>query len=144
MSNLTENLRDWRDDRNIIESNTQVYVENVIEELLEIFHKDKDTINYYKARIMLDFFADKLPISTEHTLDAMQDIQVFSINEVELMGYDNLKCNDEVFKEINSRVQDPKQKKEWSLGIGLEQKWQKDKLQDKSILYTADYSKCLK
>ena len=37
----------------------------------------------------------------------LQDIQVFCINETELMGFDNIKCNKEVFSEINSREQDP-------------------------------------
>lgn len=140
---LTHNLREWRDVRNLNNSNTQVFVENVIEELLEIYHKDKNTINFYKARIMMDFFADKIPVGNEHTIDCIQDIQVFSINETEQMGYDNLKCNDEVFKEINSRRQCPTQAVEWEIN-GVDGKWQKDKNQDKSTLYTADYSICLK
>lgn len=138
---LTKNLRVWRENRNITKPNTQVYVANVIEELLEIFHKDKDTIKYLQASIMAHYFADKLEVSPQHTVDVLQDIQVFSVNETELMGYDNEYCNLEVFKEINSRKQDPKQKAEWAKS-GAKGKWLKDTNQPKDELYKADYNEC--
>ena len=138
---LTHSLREWRDNRKLTNANTSVFVENVIEELLEIYHVDKDTINFLKTRIMMDYFDNKLIISPEHTIDCIQDIQVFSINETEQMGYDNLKCNEEVFKEINSRKQCPTQAVEWEIN-GVNGKWQKDKNQDKSTLYKANYKGC--
>ena len=136
---MTEELRKWRKDRNITEANTKVYVENVLEELLEIYYTDKKEINYYKTLIMHGWF-DLEPISTEDTLDAIQDIQVFSINETELMGYDNVRCNQEVFSEINSRLQDPEQVIEWKT-TKSKGKWKKDLQQDVNTLYKADYSK---
>ena len=54
---------------------------------------------------------------------------------------DNVKCNNEVFKEINSRKQDPEQAIVWA-GIGANGKWQKMKDQLKETLYVANYSKC--
>lgn len=136
---MTEELRQWRKDRNITEANTKVYVENVLEELLEIYYTDKDYIKEEKD-LMMDMFFRAKPISTEDTLDAIQDIQVFSINETELMGYDNVRCNQEVFSEINSRLQDPEQVIEWKT-TKSKGKWKKDLQQDVNTLYKADYSK---
>ena len=138
--NLTENLREWRKDRNIIEPNTKVFIENILEELLEIYYADKEMIKACKNDIMSDYFC--LPELNEiNTLDAIQDIQVFCINETELTGYDNVKCNNEVFKEINSREQDPLQKIQWreSYAFG---KWQKRKDQNPLTLYKANYESC--
>ena len=137
---LTKKLRVWQKDRNIVEANANVYVANVIEELLEIFTEDKHEIKHLQDEIYERYF-DRQPIGEYNTLDALQDIQTFSINETELMGYDNELCNQEVFKEINARKQDPKQKIEWQQ-FGAHGKWQKDKSQDPSTLYKADYSKC--
>lgn len=142
MSDLTRDLRQWRKDRNITESNTRVYVANVIEELLEIYFSDKDRIKHYQNKILDEYF-DRTPISEEGTLDAIQDIQVFSINETEQMGYDNYKCNNEVYSEISSRRQCPVQKEDWDDGIKVKsEKWKKDINQDKDTLYKADYSIC--
>lgn len=138
--NLTENLRQWRQDRNIINPNTKVFIESILEELLEIYYADKEMIKACKNDIMSDYFC--LPeLNKINTLDAIQDIQVFCINETELMGYDNLKCNDEVFKEINSRRQDPMQYMEWD-EFGANGKWQKWKEQPVETLYKANYESC--
>ena len=137
---LTANLKVWRKDRNITKANTRVYVENVIEELMEIYYTDKQFIEEEKDLIMAMFF-DAEPIGVEDTIDAIQDIQVFSINETELMGYDNEMCNYEVFKEINSREQDPGQKIKWEK-FGTDGKWLKNKYQSETTKYTADYERC--
>lgn len=140
MSSLTENLKQWRKSRNIKYPNTKVYIANVIEELLEIYFKNKTVIKILQSFIMV-IFSIKKPISELNTVDAIKDIKVFTTNEVELMKYCDLKTDEEVFKEINSRIQDPLQKLQWE-EVGAFGKWQKDKNQDKSTLYTADYSKC--
>ena len=137
---LTENLKEWREDRNITEFDTIVYVENVIEELLEIFTEDKKEIKHLQSEIMDKYF-NREPINILNTIDAIQDIQVFCINETELMGYDNIKCNDEVFQEINSREQDPQQFAEWQK-YGASGKWQKYKHQKDWTLYKANYASC--
>ena len=44
MSNLTENLRQWRADRNITKADYLTFVENILEELMECIHsKGYDT-----------------------------------------------------------------------------------------------------
>ena len=139
--NLTENLREWRKDRHITNENTKVFVENIIEELLEIYFDDKESIKTKKNLIMTNFFLKRNPIDELNTLDAIQDIQVFCINETELMGFDNIKCNNEVFQEINSREQDPQQFAEWKK-YGASKKWQKDKHQKDWTLYKANYEVC--
>lgn len=139
---LTKDLRQWRKDRNITSPNTKVYVANQIEELLEIFIDDKKEIKYLQSEIMDKYF-DREPISEENTTDSILDSQVFSINEIELMGYDNELCNKEVFKEINSRKQCPIQKEDWEDGNKVRgEKWLKDPNQSEDTKYKADYSKC--
>lgn len=141
---LTENLKVWRKDRNITKADYLVFVGNVLEELLEPIYNNED-IEDIKSQILVDYF-DKKDVHSENIkaydiIDAIQDIQVFCINETELMCYDNLKCNNEVFKEINSRVQDPQQKEDW-IENGANSKWQKMRNQPQETLYIADYSKC--
>lgn len=140
MKTLTENLKEWRACRNIKSSNTKVFIENILEELLEIYYADKEMVKACKNDIISDYFC--LPeLNENEVIDAIQDIQVFCINETELMGYDNLKCNDEVFQEINSREQCPKQFAEWQK-YGAKGKWQKDKHQKDWTLYKANYESC--
>lgn len=141
MKTLTENLKEWRACRNIKSSNTKVFIENILEELLEIYYADKEMVKACKNDIISDYFC--LPeLNENEVIDAIQDIQVFCINETELMDYDNLKCNDEVFKEISSREQDPQQKEEWAKN-GAKGKWLKSELEEhKALWYKSDYSKC--
>ena len=142
MKNLTENLKAWRKDRNITKADYLVFVGNILEELLEPIY-EKVAVDDIKIKIINQYFSytDEFEWSKEDIIDAIQDIQVFCINETELMGYDNLKCNDEVFQEINSRLQDPKQAIEWVVN-GVIGKWQKWQEQPKETLYKADYYKC--
>ena len=140
MDSLTKSLKDWRAYRNIKNPNTKIFIENVLEELLEIYYADKEMIKACKNDIMSDYFC--LPeLNENEIIDAIQDIQVFCINETELMGYDNLKCNNEVFQEINLREQDPQQFAEWQ-NYGASGKWQKDKHQKDWTLYKANYGVC--
>lgn len=141
MSNLTEHLRVWRENRNIIDANYRVYFANVVEELLEPLYSKKQ-IKEKQEEIMMLFYPKYLKTSSEHdVIDAIQDIQVFSINETELMGYDNNKCNKEVFKEIDSRLQCPNQYSDW-LKNGAVGKWKKWSGQKEETLYKADYESC--
>ena len=139
---LTQKLRQWRADRNITKADYLTFVENVLEELMEPIW-EKSVIQDKKSQIISDYFygIDEYDWNEEEIIDAIQDIQVFCINETELMGYDNLKCNDEVFKEINSREQDPQQLAEWQK-FGASEKWQKRKDQNPNTLYKANYESC--
>lgn len=138
--NLTENLKEWRKNRNIINPNTSVFVASVIEELLEIFYDDKQEIKFLQNEIM-DLYFDKRPISELNTIDSIKDIKVFSINETELMGYDDIKTDKEVFKHINCRKQCPIQKELWEETYPSG-KWQKDQNQPKDELYEPNYESC--
>lgn len=138
---LTENLKVWRKNRNITQSDYLTFVGNVLEELLEPLYCNKDEITYIKSKILDRYFDDGINIDKNDIIDAIQDIQVFCINETELMGYDNLKCNEEVFKEINSRKQDPNQYLEWQESTPYG-KWKKWAEQPKEELYTAKYEEC--
>ena len=144
MSNLTENLRQWRSDRNITKADYLVFVGNVLEELLEPLYK-KYAIEDMKQEILNGYFFGSFDINEQlkqdDIIDTIQDIQVFCINETELMGFDNIKCNKEVFSEINSREQDPEQKEEWFKN-GAVGKWKKNERQESWTLYKANYESC--
>ena len=141
MKNLTENLRKWRKDRNITKANYLVFVGNILEELMEpIWSKRAIEIN--KNEILENYFLSSGTVMNNiDIIDTIQDIQVFCINETELMGYDNIKCNEEVFKHINCRKQDPDQKIEWQQ-FGANSKWQKDKNQNQNEIYELNYEAC--
>lgn len=141
MFNNKMSLREWRSSRNITTPNTRVYVLNAIEELLEIYYTDKKVIKQHQETIDEMFFQGLTPISEENTIDSLNDIQVFAINECELMGYDNDLTMNETIKEISSRLQDPTQKIEWQEKIPYG-KWKKWAEQPKSTLYEANYADC--
>lgn len=140
MKTLTENLKEWRASRNIVNPNTSVFVANVIEELLEIFYDDKQEIKFLQNEIM-DLYFDKEPISELNTVDSIKDIKVFSINETEQMRYDDIKTDNEVFKHINCRKQNPIQKEQWEK-FGAFGKWEKDRQQNQDEIYQPDYKSC--
>ena len=101
MNNLTQNLREWRKKRNITKADYLTFVENILEELMECIHS-KDMIPKLKKQIMNDYFnKDIVTVINSEVVDILQDIQVFCINETELMGYDDVKIDDEVFKNFN-------------------------------------------
>lgn len=142
MSNLTENLKQWRKARNITKADYLTFVGNILEELLEPIY-EKLAVDDIKTKILNQYFSytDEFEWNELDIIDAIQDIQVFCINETELMGYDNLKCNDEVFKHINCRKQDPTQKEQWGK-FGAYGKWEKDKKQPKEEIYNPNYKEC--
>ena len=140
---LTENLKVWRKDRNIIKSDYLTFIGNMLEELLEPVYENP-VINDIKNKIIEDHFTftfDDLNWNKEEIIDAIQDIQVFCVNETELMGYDNIKCNNEVFKHINCRKQDPTQYLEWK-EKGAYGKWKKWSKQPKDEIYQPNYESC--
>ena len=141
MSNLTQNLREWRKKRNITKADYLTFVGNVLEELLEPIYL-KEEIPSLKNTILQDYFGNSI-LSTKEIdyLDAIQDIQVFCINETELMGFDNIKCNNEVFKHINCRKQDPEQYLEWKEKVPYG-KWKKWSEQPKDEIYEPNYGDC--
>ena len=131
----------WRAARPALKSNHRIYFTNIIEELLEPLYT-KETVKIFTKEIVEKYYPETLELTSDSVvLDSICDIQVFSINEVELMGYYNNNCMDETVKEISSRQQDPIQKDFWQIWGYDGTKWQKDPAQDPSTLYTADYKK---
>ena len=116
--NWIQSLRTWRRDRNIIKPQG-TYVPMIQEELQE--YLDAQTV--------------------EERIDAIGDIIVLSVNEMELEGYNVDLVMKQILKEISSRVQDPDQLKDW-LENGPSGKWQKYRAQPIGTLYTADFSCC--
>lgn len=140
MNHSTE-LYYWRKQRPALKANHRIYFQNIIEELLEPLYT-KETVKNYTRDICSRYYpAHMEPIDDEAVLDSICDVQVFSINEVELMGYDNDKCMDETVKEISSRKQDPIQQELWFKSGYDGTKWMKDINQDPSTLYKADYNR---
>lgn len=138
----TEKLRQWRSDRKLSKPNTKVFIENILEELLEICFKDKMTIQLMKDEIIEDYFSI-IPLSENDVIDAINDIVVFSINETETMGYDADLTLSETIKEIYSRKQDPMQKEMWDKWGYDNTKWKKSELPEhKALWYKADYARC--
>ena len=86
-----------------------------------------------------------LEASTEaERIKAIGGIIVYAANELALEGYNLDLVLKQVVKEISSLKQDSIQQEEWShytenIPTG---KWLKDKAQDTSTLYTADFSSC--
>ena len=147
MKTLTENLKEWRKDRNITNANYYNFVGNILEELLEPLYDgankewSKKAIKEDKESILRNYFVYDITPSEDAIIDAIQDIQVFCVNETELMGYDNINCNNEVFKHINCRKQDPIQYIEWK-EKGAYGKWQKWSEQPIDEIYEPNYASC--
>ena len=76
-------------------------------------------------------------------IDAMADLIVIGAGEMVKLGYNPELCLKQTVKEIYSREQHPKQALDWANGQRLPgEKWLKNREQDPSTLYAADYSTC--
>ena len=129
---MVDRLEKWRDERNITEADYKRYFRNIIEELLEPMY-NKEEIDFIKNEIVDKYFRD-IRIAEYDIVDTINDISVFSINEVGLMGYDFEKTMSETIKEIESRKGEinPETKKF-------------EKFKDEyhqSLWYKADYGVC--
>ena len=102
----------------------------------------KNAIEINKQEILENYFLSSGTVMNNiDIVDTIQDIQVFCINETELMGFDNIKCNNEVFKHINCRKQDPEQYIEWKEKVPYG-KWKKWSEQPKDEIYEPNYGDC--
>ena len=136
---LTENLKVWRKDRNILKADYLVFVGNILEELMEPLWS-KNAIEINKQEILDNYFQYG-EVNELEALDTIKDIKVFCINETENMGYDDTKTDDEVFKHINCRKQDPIQYLEWK-EKGAYGKWKKWSEQPEEEIYQPNYESC--
>ena len=143
MKTLTENLKQWRADRNINSSSYPEFVKYILEELLEPCFT-KEEIEFRTKKIYDEHFYSLewgLKTNELRVLDTIKDIKVFCINETQLMGYDDAKTDNEVFKHINCRKQDPIQYLEWK-EKGAYGKWKKWSEQPADEIYQPDYESC--
>ena len=131
---MVKELRKWREDRRLTQSNYKAYFTNIIEELLEPIYKDPDVLRAAKQTIVDIYYKDNIELDEHDIIDTINDITVFSVNETELMGYSFDKTMSETIKEISSR------EGEYNPESG---KWEKFKTK-RAIKkwYKADYSKC--
>ena len=137
-------LDKWREDRHIDECpRYEVYVRNILEELLEPMYK-KEEIPYMVDSIVDMYFTRDSKLNDNDIIDAISDIRVFSINQTELMGYNSDECLSETIDEISSRKQCSLQEKEWKDSGYNGEKWRKNPEQDRATLYTANYQRCKK
>ena len=97
-----------------------------------------------KLREELQELVDGIAIgNTDEIVDALSDIIVIATGELTKLKYNPELVLKQTVKEISSRQQDPEQAKAWAAGNKQPgEKWNKDKSQDPSTLYTADYSTC--
>ena len=139
---MIKKLRQWRKDRHLELQDHKVYIENIYEELLEAYYT-KEFIQEVKQEFKENLLQDDIKVASEHeVVDAIADIIVFSINQLELMGYDADKVMNETIKEISSRKQDQVQQEIWFKSGFDGTKWQKDLSQDINTLYKANYQGC--
>ncbi len=114
----------------------------ISEDFSELFTDGKELRNIQIANI-LDrfpyFFRKYIPIDIIKLL--FIEIIEFCASMLIDMGYDFEKSMLETIKEISSRKQDPVQNIEWQHN-GASGKWQKDKQQDCSTIYEANYGLC--
>jgi len=152
MNPINEIVR-FQDERNLSSTDPNWFLEttNIVEELLEARghkHIDKDRLRHFIEDSMvptfyvLEIINNEIEPDTETQVDAAADIIVFAIGWIMKLGYDPNCVLDEVAKEINSRKQDPEQKKEYPDGLPQGIKWMKDRNQNPATLYKANFSQC--
>lgn len=111
-------------------------VYNHVSEDLHTYTLPKAIVEMGKLTIDMIYNTDKL-----HCLYILNRLIDLSNRALELLGYCPYKCMVECIKEISSRMQDPIQAAVWA-ETGPVGKWEKDKKQDPSTLYIANYSSC--
>lgn len=118
---MIKRLEEWRAARNITEPS------GLIVDILQ------EEVNEIEVEVKAN--------NVNNLLGELADIIIVAANEIGLMGYDMEKVVLEKIKVIDSREQNPNQKEIWDKW-GASGKWEKNKDQCKSTLYTAAYSKC--
>jgi|GEM_PF-6017703 len=137
---IFNDLKRWREDRHISNYDHYIQVSNIVEETLELMYTPKSVAIEQLQRDIMEHFVDDT--TNEEKIDAYCDLIVFSINAIELLGYDAKMAMKETIKEISSRKQNPAQQIIWNLWGWDATKWEKWKEQPTEELYKANYSKC--
>lgn len=106
------------------------------------------TFDFTKASEKLEeelreFHDEHKASNVDGMVDALADIIVIAAGEIAKLGYNPELCLKQTIKEIASREQDPDQAAAWANGERLlGEKWLKNRKQDPSTLYKANYSTC--
>jgi hypothetical protein len=137
---IFNDLKRWREDRHITGYDHYIQVGNIVEETLELMYTPNSVAIKQLQRDIMEHFVDDT--TNEEKIDAYCDLIVFSINAIELLGYDAKMAMKETIKEISSRKQNPAQQIIWFKYGYDNTKWMKWKEQPKEELYKANYGKC--
>ena len=146
-----DSLRKWREDRGITYQGEEVYDQMMIEEDNEYYEAHRNDDWHEKV----DAICDKI-VLTENQIALMPNspngketkklyrsmVKKFK-EDLRGLGVDPDLAMKQTLKEISSRKQDPVQAERWEKlkadGKPIQEKWQKDRKQDPSTLYKADY-----
>lgn len=107
-----------------------------------VFHKDKFDKTFYSE---LKELTDAFEANDEYEIiDAANDLIVVLGGLITQKGYNPQLTLKDTVKEITARKQDPVQKQRWkdSPELQHQEKWEKDRNQDVSTLYKANYNTC--
>jgi len=130
----------WAKDRNILETGFK-YEEDIKNILSEVFESAGITDDKLMDTVMNTLTPAYYANPNEHELiDSLIDTIIFCTNTLAKLGYNPTEVLKEAMKELNSRVQDPRQKYRWiSEGKRPGEKWMKDK---SAPTYKASYKEC--
>jgi hypothetical protein len=149
--NVVESINNWGiargTDKTPITKKLAVYC--IVEELLEMLglHKVmskqslKKLADTYAESMLADADMYNANSTEDDVIDALCDINVFTVNFMPRFGFDAQIAMEETVLEISSRLQDPKQAEKWDLYGNDGDKWMKWKEQPEHTLYKADYTK---
>jgi len=133
-------LKKWREDRNIGKQSHEVFTSMIAEELQE--YQVAVTNDDWHEQV--DAICDQIVLTTNHLAhypdreDLKKSLDTLLTLDLPNLGIVPDLAMKQCLKEISSRVQDPVQAEDWKVN-GPSGKWQKDRNQDPSTLYKADY-----
>jgi len=146
--NIETRIVRWNLDRNITSlPDDKLVVTCLLEELFEFLginkamqkNQFKKVVDTYAGYIMNEARTYNVEATIEEKIDALCDTNVFSNGFIWRYGYNPNIAMDETLKEIESRKQDPNQKKEWHKN-GASGKFKKWIEQPCKTLYVADFA----
>jgi uncharacterized protein YecA (UPF0149 family) len=99
-----EMLREWREETGLDKAKPtkRQIVKHFTEELFELCGYNKKETDHF-VEIFMDTYVIDSKLNDLDMLDAMNDMKIFAINDIEHMGYDAKECMSETVKEVTSR-----------------------------------------
>ena len=146
---ITEEIKEFNDAENINEiidalCDIIVFTENQL--VLENLHinytkRISHTMTQQEVSNYLITTLEAYCVGASNNQNIFQSLYSVAASYIEQLGYSVSLVMKETLKEIQSRRQNPLQKKEWEEN-GPKGKWLKDKMQDETTLYKAKYNLC--